>query len=94
MLRESSFHEPDSGSCLAHGLRSCEISQRWWSTCSAHLLQKHRADRHVRGIPVGKAARLKSGLRRRDTLDLLCGALAVGPGELLEWLPEKKGKRG
>lgn len=29
-----------------------------------------------------------------ETLDRLCAALGVQPGELLEWVPAKKGKRG
>jgi DNA-binding Xre family transcriptional regulator len=28
------------------------------------------------------------------TLDTLCATFKVGPGELLEWVPDKKGKRG
>jgi DNA-binding Xre family transcriptional regulator len=28
------------------------------------------------------------------TLDALCATFKVGPGELLEWIPDKRGRRG
>lgn len=51
------------------------------------------------GLTVPAAYRLaKEGreLQRLDlqTLDTLCRVLKVSPGELLEWSPDKKGKRG
>jgi putative transcriptional regulator len=51
------------------------------------------------GLPtttVYRIAKARGQVKRVDgkTLDALCGALGVGPGELLEYLPEKKGKRG
>lgn len=36
---------------------------------------------------------LRFGRFTADTLDRLCDALEVQPGELLEWVPEKKAKR-
>ena len=37
-----------------------------------------------------------AGFRRLDldTLEALCRTFEVQPGELLEWVPERKGKRG
>jgi hypothetical protein len=36
---------------------------------------------------------LQFGRFTADTLDRLCAALDVQPGELLEWVPEKSKKR-
>jgi len=36
---------------------------------------------------------LQFGRFTADTLDRLCAALDVQPGELLEWVPEKKRRR-
>lgn len=50
------------------------------------------------GLTVPTAYRLADpemefGRFTADTLDRLCIALDVQPGELLEWVPEKKGRR-
>jgi DNA-binding Xre family transcriptional regulator len=48
-------------------------------------------------IPVAyRLADPEGGFRRLDmeTLDALCRTLKVQPGELLEWVQERKGKRG
>jgi DNA-binding Xre family transcriptional regulator len=37
---------------------------------------------------------LQFGRFTADTLDRLCAALNVQPGELLEWVPGKKRRRG
>jgi DNA-binding Xre family transcriptional regulator len=51
------------------------------------------------GLSIPVAYRLADpdgDLRRLDvrTLDALCRTFKVQPGELLEWVPGKKGKRG
>jgi putative transcriptional regulator len=38
-------------------------------------------------------ARLEFGRFTADTLDRLCAALDVQPGELLEWVPDRKRRR-
>jgi len=50
------------------------------------------------GLTVPTAYRLADpevqfGRFTADTLDRLCAALDVQPGELLEWIPEKQGRR-
>ena len=52
----------------------------------------------VTGLTVPTAYRLADpelqvGRFTADTLDRLCQALDVQPGELLQWVPEKKTKR-
>lgn len=37
---------------------------------------------------------LQFGRFTADTLERLCSALDVQPGELLEWVPEKRRRRG
>ena len=37
--------------------------------------------------------KLRFGRFTADTLDRLCQALAVQPGDLLEWVPDKKRRR-
>ena len=37
---------------------------------------------------------LQFGRFTADTLDRLCAALEVQPGELLEWVPERRPRRG
>lgn len=51
------------------------------------------------GISIPVAYRLadpEGGFRRLDveTLDALCRTFKVQPGALLEWVPDRKGKRG
>ena len=36
---------------------------------------------------------LRFGRFTTDTLERLCGALDVQPGDLLEWVPEEQGRR-
>jgi DNA-binding Xre family transcriptional regulator len=52
----------------------------------------------VTGLTVPTAYRLADpelqfGRFTADTLDRLCAALGVQPGELLEWVPEKRSRR-
>ena len=52
----------------------------------------------VTGLTVPTAYRLadpelRFGRFTADTLSRLCGALGVQPGDLLEWVPEKKKRR-
>ncbi|MFN2566479.1 MAG: helix-turn-helix domain-containing protein [Gemmatimonadaceae bacterium] len=52
----------------------------------------------VTGLTVPTAYRLadpalRFGRFTADTLDRLCAALEVQPGDLLEWVPEKERKR-
>ena len=39
-------------------------------------------------------SRLQFGRFTADTLDRLCAALGVQPGDLLQWVPDKKRRRG
>jgi DNA-binding Xre family transcriptional regulator len=43
-----------------------------------------------------RIAKPKREVKRVDgtTLDVLCATFNVGPGELLEYVPDKRGKRG
>jgi putative transcriptional regulator len=50
------------------------------------------------GLTVPTAYRLADPAQRfgrytTDTLERLCGALDVQPGDLLEWVPEEQGQR-
>jgi DNA-binding Xre family transcriptional regulator len=52
----------------------------------------------VTGLTVPTAYRLadptlRFGRFTADTLDRICAALDVQPGQLLEWVPEKKRRR-
>jgi DNA-binding Xre family transcriptional regulator len=45
---------------------------------------------------VYRIAKPRREVKRVDgkTLDALCATFKVGPGELLEWVPDRKGRRG
>ena len=67
-----------------------QLKRRGWT---AYQLAKEA------GLSIPVAYRLadpEGGFRRLDveTLDALCRTLGVQPGELLEWVPTRKGKRG
>jgi DNA-binding Xre family transcriptional regulator len=67
-----------------------QLKRRGWT---AYQLAKEA------GLSIPVAYRLADpagGFRRLDveTLDTLCRTFKVQPGELLEWVPERKGKRG
>ena len=66
------------------------LKERQWSTYK--LVQESRLAPTV----VYRLARAKREVKRVDgkTLDALCRALEVGPGDLLEYVPDKgQGKR-
>ena len=65
------------------------LRERGWT---AYRLAKEAG----RTIPVAYRLAAPGGQFRRldvNTLDALCRTLGVQPGELLEWVPEKKGRR-
>jgi DNA-binding Xre family transcriptional regulator len=63
------------------------LAERKWSTYK--LVQESRLSATV----VYRIAKARRQVKRVDgkTLDALCAAFGVGPGELLEYIPEKGG---
>jgi DNA-binding Xre family transcriptional regulator len=58
-------------------------------------LNRSSTDLHRRPVVrIAGAQRLAVHQVDGKTLDALCAAFKVGPGELLEWVPDQKGKRG
>jgi putative transcriptional regulator len=68
-------------------IRELRAARGWSQLQLADLAGTRKAT--LSEMETGKVRRV-----RLDTIDRLCRALGVQPGELLAWVPEKKGKRG